>query len=382
VGQINAAKYWVMTLYHDLTRNAPQHWAVHADLDELKLRTYGWSDPIVWSESSVLRTSEGSQEATARLAFSAAEILEVRSANRTVSFQLDKDFSVDAQGLKLIFRNINGIPAIAESDLFKPSGSPQSYRHRAGNPEQNLLYAPGRWFHDRNIEITYKRRDESSQLAKNAFAFGRLPNTLKRLMSGEPIRMAISGDSISTGLDASSTTQAIPNQFGYPELVAAQLEHDFGIQVDLSNRSVPGWSVANGLDDLENLLKAQPNLVIIAYGMNDVGRRDPKWFAAKLSEMLQRIKAYRSDCEVIIVSPMLGNPEWIHTPRDMFDLYRHEMKSFAAEGVAFADVTAVWSLYNQQKHFLDMTGNGLNHPNDYGHRVYAQVVLSCLPEPR
>jgi lysophospholipase L1-like esterase len=244
------------------------------------------------------------------------------------------------------------------------------------------LYAPGRWFHDRNIEITYKRRDESSQLAKNAFAFGRLPNTLKRLMSGEPIRMAISGDSISTGLDASSTTQAIPNQFGYPELVAAQLEHDFGIQVDLSNRSVPGWSVANGLDDLENLLKAQPNLVIIAYGMNDVGRRDPKWFAAKLSEMLQRIKAYRSDCEVIIVSPMLGNPEWIHTPRDMFDLYRHEMKSFAAEGVAFADVTAVWSLYNQQKHFLDMTGNGLNHPNDYGHRVYAQVVLSCLPEPR
>jgi hypothetical protein len=98
--------------------------------------------------------------------------------------------------------------------------------------------------------------------------------------------------------------------------------------------------------------------------------------------MLQRIKAYRSDCEVIIVSPMLGNPEWIHTPRDMFDLYRHEMKSFAAEGVAFADVTAVWSLYNQQKHFLDMTGNGLNHPNDYGHRVYAQVVLSCLPEPR
>jgi len=382
IGQINAAKLWAMTLYHDLTPNAPEHWAVHAVLDELKLRKYGWCEPIVRSESSVLLTSVGRQEATARLAFSAEEILEVRAANRSVSFELDKDYAVDAQGLTLIFRELHGIPAIAESDLFKPAGSPQSYRHRVSNPDQNLLYAPGRWFHDRNIEITYRRRQEASQTAKDAFAFGQLPKTQKRLESGEPIRLAISGDSISTGLDASSTTQAIPNQLGYPELVAAQIEHDFGAQVELSNRSVPGWSVANGVEDLVNLLKAQPDLVVIAYGMNDVGRRDPKWFAAKLSEMLQRIKAYSSDCEVIIVSPMLGNPEWIHTPRDMFDLYKQEMKSFAGEGVAFADVTAVWTLYNQQKHFLDMTGNGLNHPNDFGHRVYAQVLLSCLPESK
>jgi hypothetical protein len=116
--------------------------------------------------------------------------------------------------------------------------------------------------------------------------------------------------------------------------------------------------------------------------MNDVGRRDPKWFAGQLSELLKRIKEYDTDCEVIIVSPMLGNPEWVHTPREMFDLYRDEMKNFVGEGVAFADVTAVWSLYNENKHFLDMTGNGLNHPNDYGHRVYAQGVLSCLPTPQ
>jgi hypothetical protein len=28
--------------------------------------------------------------------------------------------------------------------------------------------------------------------------------------------------------------------------------------------------------------------------------------------------------------------------------------------------------------YYDVTGNGLNHPNDFGHRLYAQVVLAQL----
>jgi hypothetical protein len=27
---------------------------------------------------------------------------------------------------------------------------------------------------------------------------------------------------------------------------------------------------------------------------------------------------------------------------------------------------------------LDLTGNGLNHPNDFGHRLYAQAILEYL----
>ena len=30
------------------------------------------------------------------------------------------------------------------------------------------------------------------------------------------------------------------------------------------------------------------------------------------------------------------------------------------------------------KHDLDLTGNGLNHPNDFGHRLYAQTILALL----
>lgn len=381
IGQINAAKLWGAVLYHDLTQNAPEHWAVQADLSALKLREYCWSETIVRNESSVLLTGDGSQPGKARLAFPAKEILSVRAANRSAMFELNKDFALSDNGTTLTFMNSRGLPTIADSELFKPAGSPQSYRHRAGNPDENLLYAPGRWFHDRNVEITYRRADEPV-LDKKAFAHGTLPKTQERLAKSEAIRLAISGDSISTGLDASGTTQAVPNQFGYAELVAAQLEHDFVSPIVLTNRSVPGWSVANGVSDLDNLLKAEPNLIVVAYGMNDVGRRDPKWFSGQLEELIKRIKAYNSECEIILVSPMLGNSDWVHTPRDMFDLYRDEMKKFAGEGIAFADVTSIWSLLNEKKHFLDMTGNGLNHPNDFGHRLYAQAILSCLPKEK
>jgi hypothetical protein len=35
----------------------------------------------------------------------------------------------------------------------------------------------------------------------------------------------------------------------------------------------------------------------------------------------------------------------------------------------------------ESRHFVDVTGNGVNHPNDYGHRLYAQAILALLVDP-
>ena len=47
-------------------------------------------------------------------------------------------------------------------------------------------------------------------------------------------------------------------------------------------------------------------------------------------------------------------------------------------GVAFADVTAAHLELLKHKEYLDLSGNGANHPNDFLHRVYAQRVLEVL----
>ena len=68
-------------------------------------------------------------------------------------------------------------------------------------------------------------------------------------------------------------------------------------------------------------------------------------------------------------------------PRAMFARYRDELKAVAGPRIALADVTAVWHLLLRHKHDLDLTGNGLNHPNDFGHQLYAQAILSLFAGP-
>ena len=83
---------------------------------------------------------------------------------------------------------------------------------------------------------------------------------------------------------------------------------------------------------------------------------------------------------------MLGNDQWHHTPREMFPKYLEALKSLvgaegtAAKGLALADLTSLWTEMLTRKRDSDLTGNGVNHPSDFGHRVYASAVLSLLVE--
>ncbi|MFO0796138.1 MAG: GDSL-type esterase/lipase family protein [Gemmataceae bacterium] len=368
-GQAKAAEMWAAVLAKHLT--APPR--IEETLADLRLLTPVWAAPVVHRESSVLLTADTSPP-TARLAFPAAEVLEVATADRRHRFDPDA-FTLSKDGLTLTFSAPGPVPPIPLASVFVPKGTPQSYAARVGHPDQSLLYRPGRWFHDRDVEVTYRRRDD---MFASVEVIGTLPRTRARLKAGAAFTLGVSGDSISTGLDASALVKAAPNQPGYPDLVAAQFQATFDSRVTLKNRAVAGWSVAHGVQDLDKLLAERPHLVVVAYGMNDVGRRDPKWFGDQTRTILDRIRAHDKDAEVILVAPMLGNGAWTATPRDMFPRYRDELRRLAGPGVALADVTAVWELMLRHKHDLDLTGNGLNHPNDFGHRLYAQAVLATL----
>jgi lysophospholipase L1-like esterase len=316
-----------------------------------------------------------------KLANLAAELIEVRSANGERTYAIGRDVTLDRDGRTLHFA-LNAKPVfLQESELFPPKDAPNSYRHRVDHPEQNMLYGPGRWFHDRQVEVTYRLPPAPPVKEAARATFVELPKTMARLKSGLPITIGISGDSISFGHDASALVGAPPNQPAYPSLVAAQLQATYKSPIKLRNRAIAGWSVSHGVADAEKLLAEKPNLVIVAYGMNDVGRKDPEWFKDQTKQLLDNIHAADPDIDVILVSSMLGHKEWIHTPREMFAKYRDALKSLVGPGVALADVTRVWENQLQFKHDLDLTGNGLNHPNDFGHRLYAKEILKLLTWP-
>lgn len=381
LGQRNAAAMWFAAISKQIDAPKQTYLEQVPKLPGMHLREPAWKSPVVHRESSIL-IQDGDNPPTARLAFPALEILKVQLASRAgnlhefhykegVHWRLRQDQST--------LEWIGPVPCepVRTDQMFVSDGSPNSYKHRVGDPQQSLLYAPGKWFHERNLEITYRRsldsipRDEQPR---------KLVRTMEKLRGRSKLVLAVSGDSISTGLDASGTTMSPPNQPGYPELVAAQLTRDFDTEIELVNRSVAGWSIANGLADLDNLLASKPDLLIVAYGMNDVGRRDPAWFADQAQKIQAHAKQVLPDLEIIWVTPMLGNREWVHTPREMFFAYQEALRQVVSPEDALADVTEVWKIMSRQKHDLDFTGNGLNHPNDFGHRLYAQTILEWLPK--
>jgi lysophospholipase L1-like esterase len=375
LGQRNAAALWFAAIAKQLDAPKPEYLRHVGGLEHLYLREPAWKSPIVYHESSVLlKDDQGA--VSARMAFPAQEVLQVRSAMGGIEFKQGEHWQLDATKTLLQWIGQPKLAPISVEDLYPPAGSPQSYKHRAGNPEQNLLYAPGKWFHERNIEVTYSRLDRDG-LAESQSP-RQLEKTLAKLSKKSKLVLAVSGDSISTGLDSSATTLTVPNQSGYPELVAAQLTKDFGAPIDLVNRSVAGWSIANGVEDLDQLLASNPDLLIVAYGMNDVGRRDPQWFAKQARTLQERSKAKLPELEILWVAPMLGNREWIHTPREMFFAYRDALQGVVQDGESMVDLSYVWQVLLERKHDLDLTGNGLNHPNDFGHRLYAQAILESL----
>jgi hypothetical protein len=133
---------------------------------------------MVHRESSVLLQLKPGEPITARLAFPAAEVMEISTADRQHRFQLGEGVTLAADGLTLIFADPRPLEPIASADFFPPKDAPNSYRHRVGHEDQSLLYRPGRWFHDHNIEVTYRRKVQPQTAAKPEIA---LPKTLARL---------------------------------------------------------------------------------------------------------------------------------------------------------------------------------------------------------
>ena len=70
----------------------------------------------------------------------------------------------------------------------------------------------------------------------------------------------------------------------------------------------------------------------------------------------------------------------------MLQLYGNQIKfaekllELETEGVVVANMTRLHQDLLKRKNYADMTGNNINHPNDYLARVYAQVLLKTMKD--
>ena len=338
-----------------------------------------WSSKTVHGESVLFVQDTPEKRPNARLLLPVKRMIEVIRADRSQAFEEGRDYAIDRTAGTLELPEGSRIPFITGAELFPPKGSERSIPHKSGDESRDVLCELKHWFHDHQLEITYEPAEPWSGY-RPTVASKSLARTIGKLKRGEPLTIGVSGDSITTGVNASLTGNVPPQQPGYAQLVADQLQRSFGSPIKLVNRAVVGWRVEDGLKDLDVLLAERPDVVVIAYGMNHFGSRDPEAFKRALGVMIQRIRATDTDIEIILVAPMHGNSDWIRTPREQFAPHRDAIASFVGARIAMTDLTTLWGEMLKRKRDCDLTGNGVNHPNDFGHRLYAQAVLGLLLE--
>ena len=339
-----------------------------------------WNSREIEGDPLFFIQAEGEPAAKASLLFIPELAPVLQSGTREVTYEEGRDFTWTTDARTIVLTKDSRIPFKTVAELHPAPGSPNSYDgFRDG--KSHLLYAQGRFFHDLQTAATYTTTESwTGPKPEPAPAPApQLDHLRARLAAREPVKLVVLGDSISTGLNASLTGEAPPRQPGYPDLVAQGLEKIFGSKIELKNLSVIGMGANWGLKQMAAVLAEAPDLLICAFGMNDAsGKIAPGEFAATLRQIVEQLHAARPDCDAILVSPMHANPEWNRSSPDLYPAYAAEMKKLAAPGCALADVTTVWTALLERKAVLDLSSNGLNHPNDFGHRIYADVVIETV----
>jgi acyl-CoA thioesterase-1 len=192
--------------------------------------------------------------------------------------------------------------------------------------------------------------------------------TRRRLRPGE-LRYVALGDSLAQSIGASHPER------GYVGLLAARLEAATGLGVEIVNLSATGVLISDVLERQLPALRAldpPPNLVTVTIGTNDAGRRDHDGIADRFDAL----------CAALPPGTLVADLPKFH----------HGRRGLAGRDAA----AAVRDVLRRHPHLVAVeldaptAANGLAlrsadlfHPNDRGHRQYAdqfwQAIVPALP---
>lgn len=322
---------------------------------------------------------------TGVLLYEPKKIISVKDYCLEKSFVLNEDYRVDG---RLFHRLSDAIPYWNENEYYTDEfeiyriGANKAICDRYGR-QKFLKYGEGNTFTQKQIAVSYVHEDKwcGPVPCGKSEKFARL---LKKLRNGEPCKLLFYGDSITTGCNASGTQQGgmiAPYMPPFPELTREYLSEKFGCAVECVNTAVGGMGTMWGLENMEERVIAhKPDTVFLAFGMNDP-RMPSEEYNGIIRKIIDRIASELPQTEIMLISSILPNNE---SDEDWFanqTIFHKELTEIEKNYsfVGSANVTEMQEyILKTGKRYRDMTANNINHPNDFGHRLYAQVILTTL----
>jgi lysophospholipase L1-like esterase len=222
----------------------------------------------------------------------------------------------------------------------------------------------------------------SIKMNSSLVAEKRLPNTLKKLREGEPLKIIAWGDSVTRGLDVGEP--------GYQYIFVEQLKKRFTkARISLQTAAWPGATSKDYMeapaggeyDFVRDCLKPKPDLVTIEF-VNDASFLNEDVTQTQYAEIIKHFT--NIGAEVIIIAPHYIRPDWMNAKtlklNDDPRPYVKGLRKFAAQNkIALADTPKYWSdLYRRGIPYIIYMINGINHPDIRGHQLFVSALMELL----
>lgn len=290
-------------------------------------------------------------------------------------------------------RRIDSIVRLADGTLELVPGTPQIVLCEppplpVGVERLANVYLPGRIASLSGANLFPILEDRCPPLPPDEApqAKARLPETLRRLESGETLRVLAWGDSVTTyGRWQAMFVERLAAR--YPRAKIELVTEAWGGRNTGSYLAEPPGSDHNYR---EKVLEARPHLVVSEF-VNDAGMA-PADVDRQYGRLLADFRGIGA--EWIILTPHYVMPEWMgpgfleRGQRDIDDdprPYVAGLKAFVAahpEHVALADAARRYGrLWRQGIPYLTLMENNINHPNVAGHRIFADALDEVFGKP-
>ena len=347
-----------------------------------------WKGDTVLGESAFVLENALGELRPIRLAFPIRKVISVRSGDLRTTYREGIDYRVNAYGELEIVRE-GSIPRRFWSDYRCPEFD-ASRDDRMASADALGAWRTGDLFSDREgmrawqIAVSYTHT-ESDIYDVTQGKSEKFPRLLQLLGEKRPVRVVSYGDSITYGWAASGMQdiRKPPYCMPYAQMIADALSARFGAPIEHVNCSVSGkctdWAELD--ENIAGVIAAKPDLVILAFGMNDGGSTALAQ-TMYMRRVIDAINARLPDTEVALVSTMLPNDEVAGFWGNQYTFEEKYLENITVNcpQAAIVRMTTMHSQLLESKEYYHMTGNNVNHPNDFLIRMYAMNLTATLVE--
>ncbi|MBE0534566.1 MAG: SGNH/GDSL hydrolase family protein [Phycisphaerae bacterium] len=225
-----------------------------------------------------------------------------------------------------------------------------------------------------------------------------LPHLSQKLQTPEGILIVALGDSVTKGSMEIGKCDFLSV---YHNQLKRLLEERHNTKVfNVINAGIDGDDSVNGLRRLaRDVLRFEPDLILIAFGLNDCAGRGLgglDGFKANIQAMIDAIRK-SGPADIILLTPnfmatsdnanvceehrRLNYPALMSRVQNegVLSAYAEALREIGASNkIPVADVYAKWQTLSCAIDTNTMLSNGLNHPNKAGHLLTAQAIMQVI----